>query len=140
MVREDCAGQADAEQLLREFQQARARRTAQRDLVLSVGHARVQITAWMEGYNHERPHSALGYETPVAFVAELHKQWPAPLYPAGSAAQAIAYPGTHAQQNGPVLIPDGEKWGARQYVRIEQVLHEIDGVNGAQVICKVLIG
>lgn len=61
-------------------------------LFLSMDHARVQIAAWVEDYNHERPHSALGYETPAAFAAELHKQWPAPLRPMGSAAQAIAYP------------------------------------------------
>ena len=43
-------------------------------------------------YNRERPHSALGYETPAAFAAELDKQWPASLRPTGSAAQAIAQP------------------------------------------------
>jgi hypothetical protein len=59
-------------------------------LFLSLDHARVQIAAWVEDYNHERPHSALGYETPAAFATELHKQWPAPLRPTGSAAQAIA--------------------------------------------------
>ncbi|MDP3907693.1 IS3 family transposase [Novosphingobium sp.] len=61
-------------------------------LFLSMDHARVQIAAWVEDYNNERPHSALGYETPAAFAAELHKQWPASLRPKGSAAQAIAYP------------------------------------------------
>ena len=59
-------------------------------LFLSMDHARVQIAAWVEDYNHERPHSALGYETPAAFAAELHKQWPTPLRPTGSAPQAIA--------------------------------------------------
>jgi transposase InsO family protein len=61
-------------------------------LFLSMDHARVQIAAWVEDYNHERPHSVLGYETPAAFAAALHKQWPAPLRPTGSAIQAIAYP------------------------------------------------
>ena len=60
-------------------------------LFLSMDHARVKIAAWVEDYNHERPHSSLGYETPAAFAAELHKQWPAQLRPSGSAAQAIAY-------------------------------------------------
>lgn len=59
---------------------------------LSVAHAPVQIAAWVEDYNHERPHSSLGYDTPATFAAELHKQWPAPLRPTGSATQAIAYP------------------------------------------------
>ncbi len=61
-------------------------------LFLSMDHARVQIAAWVEDYNQERPHSALGYETPAAFAAELHKQRPVPLRTAGSAAKAIAYP------------------------------------------------
>jgi hypothetical protein len=61
-------------------------------LFLSMDHARVQIAAWVEDYNQERPHSSLGYETPAAFAAELQKQWPVPLRPTGSAAQAIAYP------------------------------------------------
>src|SRR3546814_8875786 len=47
------------------------------------------IAAWAEDYNQERPHSSLGYESPAAFAAELHKQWPASLRPTGSAAQAI---------------------------------------------------
>ena len=59
-------------------------------LFLSLAHARVEIAAWMEGYDRERPRSALGYETPVAFAAKLDKQWCASLRPAGSAAQPIA--------------------------------------------------
>ncbi|ALH83287.1 integrase (plasmid) [Sphingopyxis macrogoltabida] len=59
-------------------------------LFLSLDHARVVIAAWVEDYNHERPHSSLGYETPAAFAAELDKQWPATLRPTGSAPQAIA--------------------------------------------------
>ncbi|MGH6649866.1 MAG: IS3-like element ISSpma3 family transposase [Sphingopyxis sp.] len=60
-------------------------------LFLDLDHARNVIAAWAEDYNQSRPHSALGYETPAAFAAELHKQWPAQLRPTGSAAQAIAY-------------------------------------------------
>jgi putative transposase len=59
-------------------------------LFLSLEHARVEIAAWVADYNHDRPHSALGYETPAAFAADLNKQWPAPLRPTGSAPQAIA--------------------------------------------------
>lgn len=60
-------------------------------LFLDLDHARTVIAAWAEDYNQARPHSALGYETPAAFAAELHKQWPVQLRPSGSAAQAIAY-------------------------------------------------
>ena len=59
-------------------------------LFLSLAHARVEIAAWVEDYNRERPHSSLGYATPAAFAAELDKQWPASLRPTGSATQPIA--------------------------------------------------
>jgi hypothetical protein len=58
-------------------------------------------------YNQERPHSALGYETPAAFAAELHKQWPVPLRPTGSAPQAIVSPAPMRDNNRPALIPAG---------------------------------
>ena len=45
-------------------------------LFISLAHARVEIAAWVEDYNRERPHSSLGYTTPTAFAAELYKQWP----------------------------------------------------------------
>ncbi len=59
-------------------------------LFLNLAHARVEIAAWIEDYNDERPHSTLGYATPAAFAAELDKQWPASLRPTGSATQLIA--------------------------------------------------
>ena len=59
-------------------------------LFLSMAHARVEIAAWVDDYNPERPHSSLGYATPAGFAAELDKQWPASLRPTGSATQPIA--------------------------------------------------
>ena len=59
-------------------------------MFMSLAHARVEIAAWVEDYNRERPHSSLGYATPAAFAAELDKQWPASLRPTGSATQPIA--------------------------------------------------
>ncbi|WP_239806400.1 IS3 family transposase [Croceicoccus hydrothermalis] len=59
-------------------------------LFLSMAHARVEIAAWVEDYNRERPHSSLDYNTPAAFAAKLDKQWPASLRPTGSATQPIA--------------------------------------------------
>jgi hypothetical protein len=61
-----------------------------RPLFLNIDHARVEIAAWVGDYNHERTHSALGYEIPAAFSAELREQWPATLRPEGSVTQAIA--------------------------------------------------
>lgn len=36
-----------------------------------LGHTRAEVAAWVEDYNTERPHSALGYQTPVAFAGNL---------------------------------------------------------------------
>src|SRR3546814_14645610 len=68
-------------------------------LFLDLDHARTVIAAWAEDYNQARPHSALGYETPAAFAAELHKQWPAPLTPSGPADQALTYSQPLATKN-----------------------------------------
>lgn len=59
-------------------------------LFMSLAHARVEIAAWVEDHNRERPHSSLGYATPAAFAAELNRQWPAPLRPSGFATQPNA--------------------------------------------------
>jgi hypothetical protein len=82
-------------------------------LFMSLDHARVTIVASAKDYNQERPHSALGYETPAAFAAELNKQWPAPLRPSGSALQAIASTAPMRNNNRPALIPAGSNQGVR---------------------------
>ncbi|PWR17929.1 IS3 family transposase [Zavarzinia aquatilis] len=43
-------------------------------LFFSQRHAREVVADWIEDYNTERPHSSLGYETPAAYAAGLHKQ------------------------------------------------------------------
>jgi putative transposase len=40
-------------------------------LFFSLDDARRQISAWIADYNHQRPHSSLGYLTPAAFAANL---------------------------------------------------------------------
>jgi putative transposase len=40
-------------------------------LFLGLDHARTKITNWVDDYNQRRPHSALGYLTPVAYAANL---------------------------------------------------------------------
>lgn len=71
-------------------------------LFLSLAHARVEIEAWVEDYNRERPHSSLGYETPAAYAAELERQWPAPRRPTGPATQPIA--STAPMRNKPAWL------------------------------------
>ena len=44
---------------------------------LSLVHARVEIAAWVDDCNRERPNSSLVYATPAAFAAELDRQWAA---------------------------------------------------------------
>lgn len=66
-------------------------RVAQRDPVPEPG-ACSRGDLRLGGLQSGRPHSSIGYETPAAFAAELHKQRPASLRPTCSAAQAIARP------------------------------------------------
>jgi transposase InsO family protein len=40
-------------------------------LFLGLVHAREKIAAWVDDYNHRRPHSALAYLTPAAYAASL---------------------------------------------------------------------
>lgn len=41
-----------------------------REIFSSVTEAKVLVEQYRLAYNHERPHSALGYRTPVEFAAE----------------------------------------------------------------------
>ena len=38
---------------------------------LDLDHARGKVANWVTDYNHSRPHSAIGYETPAAYAAQL---------------------------------------------------------------------
>jgi transposase InsO family protein len=40
-------------------------------LFFGLDHARAQIAGWVDDFNHQRPHSALGYLTPAAYAANL---------------------------------------------------------------------
>ena len=40
-------------------------------LFFGLDHARTVIAAWVADYNANRPHSALGYQTPAAYAAQL---------------------------------------------------------------------
>ena len=54
-------------------------------LFFGLDHAREEIAAWVADYNTERPHSALGYQTPAEFAATL-----APYLPATGRSAAIS--------------------------------------------------
>lgn len=74
-------------------------------LFLSLDHARVVI-AWADDYNQERPHPALGYETPAAFAAELNPR-PCATKPPGS-NPCRWKPGGHVKRN---VQPPWGHWG-----------------------------
>lgn len=58
-----------------------------------LAHARVAIAAWAADYNTERPHSALGYQTPVDYARNLTTEIARPAAQHESAARrAIAQP------------------------------------------------
>ena len=59
----------------------------------SLAHARVVIAAWAADYNTERPHSALGYQTPIDYARSLTTAIARPAArDEGSARRAIAKP------------------------------------------------
>jgi len=82
-------------------------------LFLSMAHTRVEIAAWVDDFNRERPHSSLGYETPAAFAAELDKRWPAPLRPSGTTTQPIASTALMRNNTARLKSQLGESWGSR---------------------------
>lgn len=41
---------------------------------LSLEDARCKIEEWREDYNHNRPHSSLGYQTPIEFASSCNLQ------------------------------------------------------------------
>ena len=41
-------------------------------LFFSLDHARQKLAAWAADYNTNRPHSAIGYQTPAAYAAHLN--------------------------------------------------------------------
>lgn len=47
--------------------------TAKEALFMSLAHSRVEIAAWAEDYDRERPHSSLGYATPAALSANRRR-------------------------------------------------------------------
>jgi len=56
---------------LRELQRRMRDELLNETLFLGLDHAREKIATWVDDFNHLRPHSALAYQTPAAFAANL---------------------------------------------------------------------
>lgn len=59
-------------------------------LFFGIDHAREAIAAWVHDYNHTRPHSALGYRTPIEFGHKLTASGAGPALNDGSAPAPLA--------------------------------------------------
>ena len=56
-----------------------------RELFLGLAEARYVLDAWRLAYNHRRPHSGIGWQTPAAFAATM-EEGPAEAFSAGTPA------------------------------------------------------
>jgi putative transposase len=74
----------------------------------SMAHARVVIRAWAADYNEERPHSALGYQTPKALAERLFTATGSSAAPdESSAQQPVAQPAPRGVSNQRTQVPAG---------------------------------
>ena len=81
-------------------------------LFFGLPHAREEIAAWVADYNTERPHSALGYQTPAEFAATLAPHLPAARGRSAakskvSAARPLAHTHDHDVNQPQTLITPG---------------------------------
>ena len=74
----------------------------------TMAHARAIIRAWANDYNKERPHSALGYQTPKAFAEHLFTATGSSAAPdESSALQPVAQLAPHGVSNQRAQVPAG---------------------------------
>jgi putative transposase len=76
-------------------------------LFFSLDQARKAIAAWAEDYNTSRPHSALNYQTPTAFAANLTATGLHAALSNGSAFRPVAQPAQTGIQPAEALTATG---------------------------------
>lgn len=76
-------------------------------LFLGLSHARDMIAGWVDDYNQRRPHSALAYETPAAYAANLTATGDRLRNPDQLRRSPVAPPQPNGLQNSPALIAAG---------------------------------
>ena len=73
-----------------------------------MAHARSTIREWATDYNEERPHSALGYQTPKAFAEDLFTATDSRAAPLESSAHlSVAPPAPVGVSTQRAPVPDG---------------------------------
>ena len=82
-------------------------------LFFGIEHARHAIAEWTEDYNTGRPHSALDYQTPAAFAANLTATGHHAALCDGSACRPVAHPARKGILMPGLLIPDGGYFSGR---------------------------
>jgi putative transposase len=73
-------------------------------LFLGLDHAKARISAWIDDYNQRRPHSALGYQTPAAYAANLAATGGRLRNPDQFRRPPVATPAPHGVKNAGTLI------------------------------------
>jgi transposase InsO family protein len=76
-------------------------------LFLGLSHARDMIAGWVDDYNQRRPHSALAYETPAAYAANLTATGDRLRNPDQLRRSPVAPPEPHGLQNSSALVAAG---------------------------------
>jgi putative transposase len=76
-------------------------------LFLGLDHVKARISAWIDDYNQRRPHSALGYQTPAAYAANLAATGGRLRNPDQLRRPPVATPAPHGVKNAETLIAAG---------------------------------
>ncbi len=76
-------------------------------LFLGLDHAREKIANWVNDFNHQRPHSALAYQTPAAYAANLTATCDRPRNPDQLRRSHVAPPAPHGVKHVEALIAAG---------------------------------
>jgi putative transposase len=76
-------------------------------LFLGLSHARDMIAGWVDDYNQRRPHSALAYETPAAYAANLTATGDRLRNPDQLRRSPVAPPQPQGLQNSSALVATG---------------------------------
>ena len=78
-----------------------------RELFLHIDEVRYVVDRWRMDYNHYRPHSSLGYVSPVAFAATCGSPGSASVFALRATPDKPPHPPSHTYQIVDTLIKGG---------------------------------